>query len=241
MHQAAETIMPSTLRVGGVKLRNRGEVKKMGMGSGPLHVGDYVMLNIDDELTYGVVHLEPMTMPFSPPMRVMKTVLRKATDEDRCRIERHERLAEEGLNYCRDRVQALGLPLKLVEVYCSFVRHEMRVLYTAPERVDFRQLVRDLAKRFGGRIEMRHIPDREEARRLGGVDSCGLVLCCSTFMTDFKPVTIKHARAQGLPIDESRLIGVCGRLKCCLMFEIEDTLTPLINPDRPNSSPSSPV
>jgi cell fate regulator YaaT (PSP1 superfamily) len=238
MHANLQPPQPGSVRVGGVKLRNRGEIKKVGLGEDQVQVGDYVMLTMDDELTYGVVHLEPMTLPFSPPMRVMKSILRKATDEDRRRIEQYERLAEDGLAYCRERARTLGLGLKLVEVYCSFVPHEMRFLYTAPERIDFRQLVRDLARRFGGRIEMRHIPDREEAKRLGGVDSCGLTLCCSTFMADFKPVTIKHARAQGLPIEEGRLIGVCGRLKCCLMFEIESSLTPLITPVRaPQSNP----
>jgi cell fate regulator YaaT (PSP1 superfamily) len=235
---------PATIRIAAVKVRDRGEVKKVGAADATLRVGDRVMLEADGEPTYGVVYGEPQAMPFYPPMRVMKTILRKATLEDLGTIERYERLAQEGMAVCRERIHAQGIEMKLVEVYCSFQRREMTFIYTAPERVDFRQLVRELARRFGGRIEMLQIGEREEAKRLGGVDSCGLVLCCTAFMTDFKPVSVKKAKAQGLPMDESRLIGVCGRLKCCLMFELQESQTAtgspatsaLINPTRLSES-----
>ena len=123
--------------------------------------------------------------------------------------------------------------MKLVEVYRSFTRRETRFVYTSEERVDFRQLVRDLARRFGGRIEMRHIGPREEAQRLGGVDSCGLVLCCASFLSDLRPIKIKQARAHGLPMEESRLLGVCGRLKCCLLFEAMDAANDAEGKHRP--------
>ena len=240
---------PVAIRIAGVKVRDRGEVKKVGAADAALRVGDRVMLEVNGEPTYGVVYSEPQAMPFYPPMRVMKTILRKATGEDLGTIERYERLAQEGMAVCRERIAALGLQMKLVEVYCSFQRREMTFIYTAPERVDFRQLVKELARRFGGRIEMLHIGEREEAKRIGGVDSCGLVLCCAAFMTDFTPVSVKKAKTQGLPMDESRLIGVCGRLKCCLMFELQesqdatDTGPPvlsLINPTRLSESANQP-
>jgi cell fate regulator YaaT (PSP1 superfamily) len=123
--------------------------------------------------------------------------------------------------YCRERAAALGLDMKMVEVYCSFRKRETTFVYTSEERIDFRQLVRDLARRFGGRIEMRHIGAREEARRLGGVDSCGLTLCCAAFLTDFRPVSVRKARGPDMTLNDSRLIGLCGRLKCCLMFEAQ--------------------
>lgn len=241
IQEEGQETFPATLRVAGVKVRGRGEVKKVGTAGVAVTVGDRVMLEVDGELTFGVVHTEPQSMPFYPPMRVMKSILRKATEEDLRTIERHERLTREGMAFCRERAAALGLHMKVVDVCCSFQRREMTFIYTAPERIDFRQLVKDLARRFGGRIEMVHIGEREEARRLGGVDSCGLVLCCAAFMTDFKPVSVKKAKAQGLPMDESRLIGVCGRLKCCLMFELQEAQTAkgggspspaLINPTR---------
>jgi cell fate regulator YaaT (PSP1 superfamily) len=240
----ADEAFPSTLRVVGVKIRNCGEVKKMGAGDADLRAGDRVMLELDGHLTYGVVHLEPQAMPFIPQMRVMRGILRRATAEDEATIERHERIAREARAYCRERATALGLRMKLVEVFCSFQRREITFVYTADGRVDFRQLVKDLARRFGGRIEMRQIGSREEAKRLGGVDSCGLVLCCASFMTEFTPVGVKKARAAGMDLSESRLIGVCGRLKCCLMFDMPDveagsSAHPLIHPSRSSGEPPS--
>ena len=212
--------LSSTIRVVGVKIRDRGEMKKMGAGDATLRLGDRVILEVDDgDLAYGVVYREPQAMPFIPQMRVMQTIVRQANERDMVLIREHERIAKEGLAYCQDRAAALGLELKVVEVYRSFSRQETRFIYTSEERVDFRQLVKELARRFGGRIEMRHIGPREEAQRVGGVDTCGLVLCCTSFLTDLRPIKAKLARSHGLPMEESRLLGVCGRLKCCLVFE----------------------
>lgn len=239
---------PATVRIAGIKVRGRGDVKKMGVGDALLKVGDRVMLKIDREPTYGVVSAEPVPTPFIPPMRVMQSILRPATGDDQAQIARHERMAQEGMSFCRERAKALGLEIKMVEVYASFLRRELTFVYTSEDRIDFRQLVRDLARRFGGRIEMRHIGAREEAKRIGGVDSCGLTLCCSAFMTDFRPVSVKKARGQGqdLGMSENRLIGICGRLKCCLMFEEMDARAaasgqpsrpPLITPTRLTNVP----
>jgi cell fate regulator YaaT (PSP1 superfamily) len=115
-------------------------------------------------------------------------------------------------------------------VYGALQSRQLTFVYTADERIDFRDLVRDLARRFGGRIEMRQVGVREEARRLGGIDTCGLVLCCASFLTEVKPVTVKQARHLGLPVDDPRLLGVCGRLKCCLMFEAMETQASQSNP-----------
>lgn len=210
---------PSTVRVVGVKVRDRGEIKKLGAGDASLRLGDRVMLEVDGDLAYGTVYQEPLVMPFLPPMRMMRNILRPANEADLAMIQEHERVSREGMAFCRERATALGLKMKLVDVYRMFKRRETRFIYTSEERVDFRQLVRDLARRFGGRIEMRHIGPREEAQRLGGVDSCGLVLCCASFLTDLRPIKVKEARPHGLPMEESRLLGVCGRLKCCLVFE----------------------
>lgn len=234
---------PATIRIAGIKIRDRGEVKKMGVGEATLRAGDRVMLEVDRDLTYGVVYQEPYPTPFIPPMRVMTSILRPATEAETAVIARHQRISQEGMAYCRERAAALGLDLKMVEVCCSFRKRETTFVYTSEERIDFRQLVRDLARRFGGRIEMRHIGVREEAKRLGGVDSCGLTLCCTAFLTDFRPVSVRKARGYDVTANESRLIGLCGRLKCCLMFESQQEAAasadsgsptqPLINPTRP--------
>lgn len=224
------------VRLVGVKVRDRGEVKKFAVGDAVLELGDRVILEAAGELTYGVVYVEPYVMRFIPPMRVLSTVMRRATQGDLTAIEGYEKLAVECMASCREQAAMLSLRMKLVEVYCSLTCRQMTVVYTAAERIDFRALVRYLARQFGGRIEMRQIGVRDEASRLGGVDTCGLTLCCASFLTDVKPVSIKQARHLRLPVDDEKLLGVCGRLKCCLLFEAMDgggsIEAPLITPSR---------
>lgn len=236
---------PSVVRIVGVKIRDRGEVKKFDAGEASLAIGDRVLLEVAGELSYGVVYGAPQPMPFIPPMRVMQSIARKATGEDAAAIDRYERLASEGMKVCREHAAALGLNMKLVEVFCSLHRRQMTFVYTADDRIDFRELVRQLARRFGGRIEMRQVSARDEASRLGGIDTCGLVLCCASFLTEFQPVTVKQARVLGFPVDDPKLLGVCGRLKCCLLFEAMDRQTPsqtttsrLITPSRSRQASS---
>ncbi|MBH0203733.1 MAG: stage 0 sporulation family protein [Nitrospira sp.] len=238
---------PTSVHLVGVKIRNRGEVKKLGTVNAPLRNGDPVLLEVDGEVTYGIVYTEPYTTPFIPPMRAMKFILRKPDAEETALIGRLERLSQEAAAYCRTKATELGIHLKLVEVYGAMDRRQLTFVYTAEDRIDFRELVRDLARRFGGRIKMRQVGAREEARRLGGIDTCGLVLCCASFLTDVKPISAKQAKKLDLPIDDPRLLGVCGRLKCCLMFEMMDAqgkIAPqaqqLITPTKPDS-PSSPT
>ncbi|WP_447969992.1 regulatory iron-sulfur-containing complex subunit RicT [Nitrospira sp. M1] len=210
-----------TVAVVGVKVRDTGEVKKTRTSDHTLRTGDYVILALDNDQTYGKVYSEPQFLPFTPPMRVMRSTLRKATADDKRTIERHQKVVEEGREYCLELINSLSLDMKLVEVYSAFQRRTLTFTYTADGRVDFRQLVKDLARRFGCRIEMRQISSREEAGRLSGVDTCGLVLCCASFLTDFKPINPnKNGRPEGQwSGGDSHRIGVCGRLKCCLMFE----------------------
>lgn len=237
---------PESVRLVGVKVRNRGEIKKLESAGVPLRTGDPVLIEVEGEVTYGIVYTEPYSTPFIPPMRAMKSILRKPNMEETELIGRLERLSREAAVYCRMRAMELGIHLKLVEVYGAMDRRQLTFVYTADDRIDFRALVRDLARRFGGRIEMRQVGVREEARRIGGIDTCGLVLCCASFLTDVKPISAKQAKQLELPIDDLRLLGVCGRLKCCLMFEMMDAqgvgaseAQPLITPTRPNS-PSPP-
>lgn len=247
LNQDVLTPWPKWVSLVGVKIRNRGEVKKLGSNGLPLLHGDPVLLDADGEVTYGIVYTEPYSAPFTPPMRAMKSILRKPDSEEAELIARLEHLSEEAAGYCKAKAAHLNIRLKLVEVYGAMDRRQLTFVYTADERIDFRELVRDLARRFGGRIEMRQVGVREEARRLGGIDTCGLVLCCASFLTDVKPVTAKQAKKMDLPVDDPRLLGVCGRLKCCLMFEMMDAdgkissqAQQLITPAKANS-PSFPV
>ncbi len=233
-----EESFPEVVTIVGVKVRDEGEVKQARVEDISLQVGDSVLLELDNDVTYGKVYTAPHVLPFSPPMRVMKSVLRKATQEDEANIATQQKVSMDGKEFCRERAEALGLQMKLVEVYGSFQRRVLTFCYTAESRVDFRQLVKDLARHFSCRIEMRQISSREEARRISGVDTCGLVLCCASFLSDFKPVNLKLSRKEGAWGNDTHRIGVCGRLKCCLMFEQDDWPTPrssrqpLIQPTR---------
>jgi len=212
---------PDQIIVVGVKVRDLGEVKKTRTDDPSIKVGDWVLLDLENDPTFGKVYLPPQHLPFSPPMRAMRTVIRKANEEDERGVVRQQRLAEEGHDFCLGLIASLGLEMKLVEVFGSLVRRSLTFTYTSDERIDFRQLVKDLARQFGCRIEMRQISTREEAGRMSGVDTCGLVLCCASFLTDFKPV-YPRGRGDGLMSNmDSHRIGVCGRLKCCLLYEDE--------------------
>lgn len=212
--------------VAGIKVRDRGVVKKVGARDFALEEGDRVILEINEESTYGVVYGRTQRTPFVPPMRDMKTIIRKADAADIQTIARHERLAGECMAYWRDLIAAQRLPMKAVEVVPAFDRPKITFVFTADERVDFRLLVKDLAGRFRTRIQMQQIGARDEAQHLGGLGLCGLVLCCASFLTEFRPVTMKMVRSQGLPMDDSKLLGLCGRLKCCLAYEYEEGVRP---------------
>ena len=172
--------------------------------------GDPVLIEMEGEVTYGIVYTEPYMTPFIPPMRAMKSILRKPNADETALIGRLERLAQEAAAYCRTKAAELNISLKLVEVYGAMHRRQLTFVYTADDRIDFRDLVRDLARRFGGRIEMRQVGVREEARRLGGIDTCGLVLCCASFLTDVKP-DLGQAGEKARPAD--RRPSLAGRVR----------------------------
>lgn len=206
----------------GIKVRDRGTVKKVGTRDFALESGDRVILEMNQEMTYGVVYGRPQRTLFIPPMRNMKTIIRKADGADLQTIDRHERMARDGMAYWHELIEAHRVPMKAVEVVPAFDHPKMTFVFTAEERVDFRIMVKELAARFRTRIQMQQIGARDEAKHLGGLGLCGLVLCCSSFLTEFRPVTMKMVRAQGLAMDENKLLGLCGRLKCCLAYEYEE-------------------
>ena len=222
-----EASFPDFVTIVGVKVRDQGEVKQTRTEDSSLQVSDAVLLELDGDVTYGTVYRSPCVFPFTPPMRVMKSVLRKATNADTVQIAHQQTIATAGMDFCQEQAATLGLHMKLVEVYGSFQRRVLTFCYTAESRVDFRQLVKDLARQFSCRIEMRQISSREEARRLSGVDTCGLVLCCASFLSDFKPINFKLSRKEDAWGTDTHRIGVCGQLKCCLLFEQDDDEIPL--------------
>jgi cell fate regulator YaaT (PSP1 superfamily) len=150
-------------------------------------------------------------------------VVRRATEADIVLRLKHEQREREARQYAMERIRAHDLPMKLSRVEQPFDGSRLVFYFTAEARVDFRELVRELAGRFRTRIEMRQIGVRDEAKMLGGYGSCGRPLCCSTWLTSFEPVSIKMAKQQDLSLNPSKLSGLCGRLKCCLRYELPNS------------------
>jgi cell fate regulator YaaT (PSP1 superfamily) len=154
------------------------------------------------------------------PAAETATVIRRATRDDIVARLKHQQREQEALRICLLKIRERGLSMKLARVEQLFDGSRLIFYYTADARVDFRELVRDLATHFRARIEMRQIGVRDEARMLGGYGSCGRPLCCTTWLQSFEPVSIKMAKQQNLSLNPSKLSGMCGRLKCCLRYEI---------------------
>jgi cell fate regulator YaaT (PSP1 superfamily) len=148
-------------------------------------------------------------------------VIRKATDEDLARVEENNAKEKEAIPIFREKVKFHGLEMKFVDVHFQFDRKKLFFFYTANGRVDFRQLAKDLAAVFRTRIELRQIGARDEAKKIGGIGMCGREFCCTSFMTNFKRITTQIANQQNLNTSLSKMSGPCGKLKCCLSFEIE--------------------
>jgi len=157
------------------------------------------------------------------PKRVEESpkILRKADDEDERRLRWLQDREQRAFEFCLDRIKVRGLPMKLTAVKYAFSEKKGVFFYTADGRIDFRQLVKDLAKELRMRIEMRQVGVRDEAKMIGGLGVCGRPLCCASFMKTFEPVTIQKARKQQIAINPTKISGLCGRLMCCLAFEEE--------------------
>jgi len=183
--------------------------------------GDVVIVNADQGTALGEVISPPHEERRGLFKWTFPEVIRKATDED---LETWERLREkehEALETCTRLIRETGLPMKLVGVEYLFDGSKAIFFFTAEHRVDFRDLVRRLAGQLKTRIEMKQIGVRDEARAIGGLGCCGRELCCGTFLRDFELVSIKMAKEQNLPLNPAKISGVCGRLMCCLSFEVD--------------------
>ncbi len=181
--------------------------------------GDLVIVEVDKGLGMGTVVCPPRDASEEKRQRPLKKVIRKASPADMERLEFNAKREEESLRVCSEKIKSYGLPMKLVRAEYLFDSSKAIFYFTSDSRVDFRRLVKDLASSFHTRIEMRQIGVRDEAKMLGGIGPCGRELCCSSFLPDFTPVTIKMAKQQNLALNPSKISGVCGRLMCCLSYE----------------------
>lgn len=167
----------------------------------------------------GTVVINRKTVDEDDVVLPLKKVIRVATESDELQVRKNKEDAEAAMDICLQKIYSHHLEMKLVDVEYTFDRNKIIFYFTADGRVDFRELVKDLAAVFKTRIELRQIGVRDEAKMLGGIGPCGRMLCCSTFLGDFEPVSIKMAKDQNLSLNPAKISGVCGRLMCCLKYE----------------------
>lgn len=186
-----------------------------------LQVGDWVIVETARGREMGQVALGPKEVEESEIVGQLKSILRRADAWDLLQMQTFKDREGEALERCRRKVEEYGLPMKLVKAEYSFDGSRLVFYFTSEKRVDFRALVRDLARTFRTRIELRQIGVRDEAKLLGGLGRCGQPLCCSTYLSEFNPVSIKMAKQQELPLNPMEISGLCGRLLCCMAYENE--------------------
>lgn len=186
----------------------------------PLEVGDYVIVQVERGRDVGrIVRAGEALDHMTKAKAVTQEVLRKATPEDIAKYEEIKHKEDAARKVCEDKIRERELKMKLVDVEYQLDASKITFFFTADERVDFRDLVKDLASIYKTRIELRQIGVRDEAKRLGGYGSCGRKFCCTTFLQEFEPVTLKMARDQSLQVSPTKISGACGRLMCCLAYE----------------------
>lgn len=203
----------------GVRFRSAGKIYYFTPGTLDLRQDDDVIVETTRGVEYGNVVIGPRRVSLAETVTPLREVIRKATPEDRDRVSENRRRAQEAFAICEEKIAAHGLPMKLIDVEFTFDVSKILFYFTADGRVDFRELVKDLAAIFRTRIELRQIGVRDEAKLLGGLGPCGREFCCSTFLGDFEPVSIRMAKGQNLSLNPTKISGVCGRLMCCLKFE----------------------
>ena len=206
----------------GVRFGEETNLTLCSTGGELLARGDEVIVSMKPGPAYGRVEKSPMPV-FKPCQKSSaRSLIRRADDADRVARERQLTNQVRGKTFCRERARTLGLQMKVSRVDFSLDGRHATFYFTAERRVDFRQLLRDLKTRFKCRVRLVHVGPRDEARLLGGVGICGRTLCCSTWIEDFRPISIQMARRQGLSLNPSRISGSCGRLLCCLAYEDDD-------------------
>ncbi len=188
---------------------------------------NYVIILDEYGVDYGTVILGPKEVSIDEVDYEIKPIMRKATDEDLGIIEENEKIVREAESITRELVRKHGLPMKVLNAKYIFDRSKLVIFFSSKTRVDFRELVKDIAKHFKTRIELRQVGARDEMKQIKGLGLCGLRSCCSYFLRDFESVTLKHAKKQQMMINTSKITGPCGRLLCCLSYEHDFYVTTL--------------
>lgn len=205
----------------GVRFKNAGKMFYFAPGNISPSAGDAVIVETSRGLEYAEAVLPPHEVPENSVAAPLKRVVRIATPEDKDTHISNQQRELEAFSVCQERIASHKLDMKLVKVEYTFDRSKLIAYFTSNGRVDFRALVKDLASAFRTRIELKQIGVRDEAKMIGGLGICGRPLCCSQFLGDFQPVSIKMAKEQNLSLNPTKISGVCGRLMCCLKYEEE--------------------
>jgi cell fate regulator YaaT (PSP1 superfamily) len=206
----------------GVRFKNAGKIYYFDPGDLSIQKNDFVIVETVRGVEYGKVVTARKQVGEHDVVLPLKKVVRIADQKDRMIVEENSQAAHEAYVVCNEKVMEHQLDMKLVDVEYTFDRNKVIFYFTADGRVDFRDLVKDLAAIFRTRIELRQIGVRDEAKMLGGIGPCGRMLCCSTFLGDFDPVSIKMAKDQNLSLNPTKISGLCGRLMCCLKYENDE-------------------
>lgn len=208
-------------KVVGVRFRNVGKIYYFSPKNYEIKTGDHVIVETARGIEYGKVVLAPREVSDDSVVHPLKEVLRVATKDDDEREAQNRSKERDAFKICQKKIREHGLEMKLIDAEYTFDNNKVLFYFTADGRIDFRQLVKDLASIFKTRIELRQIGVRDETKILGGIGICGRCLCCHTYLSEFVPVSIKMAKEQNLSLNQTKISGVCGRLMCCLKNEQE--------------------
>lgn len=203
----------------GIRFKKAGKIYYFDPGTLTIEAGENVIVETARGLEYGNVVIGTRQVEEQSIVMPLKPVLRKATPEDAVKVQENNRKEKEAFAICEQKITAHNLPMNLVDVEYTFDVNKIIFYFTAEGRIDFRELVKDLAAVFRTRIELRQIGVRDEAKMMNGIGCCGRTLCCATFLGDFEPVSIRMAKDQNLSLNPMKISGICGRLMCCLKYE----------------------
>lgn len=208
-------------KVIGVRFRTAGKIYFFSPGKLEIKTGDKVIVETARGVEFGSVVTGPKEVEDDKITQPLKSVIRLATEDDKKKEEKNKEKEKEAFKICLDKIHKHGLEMKLIDAEYTFDNNKVLFYFTADGRIDFRELVKDLASVFKTRIELRQVGVRDETKMLGGIGICGRPLCCNTYLSEFIPVSIKMAKEQSLSLNPTKISGICGRLMCCLKNEQE--------------------
>ncbi len=209
------------IKVIGVRFRNAGKIYYFSPGNLEIKIGDKVIVETARGIEFGHVVLGSREVEDNKVIQPLKTVIRMADSEDQMKEEANRKKEKEAFKICQEKIHKHDLEMKLIDVEYTFDNNKILFYFTADGRIDFRELVKDLASVFKTRIELRQVGVRDETKIVGGIGICGRALCCHSYLSEFIPVSIKMAKEQNLSLNPTKISGVCGRLMCCLKYEEE--------------------